>query len=158
MHIRQQSPSSTIHAVMMNANHVGSYCVKLFSFQTGNFTASHLDNRGNIRWFFQDFSDIREVFTNFWVVTILDRPSFTAAPYGHIASTKLLLTNLFRINLALVFPIMERHCSKSWIFRWVSNFPPTQWRGYFIRYQNDQSSSCGPFSQIILKSQWCTYW
>ena len=43
---------------------------------------SHLNNGGNARWSDRDSSDIREVSSNFWAVSIDDRQPFAKVPYG----------------------------------------------------------------------------
>jgi len=74
-----KKPSTNIYEVTTNENCVAPHCVglslkqdirsmfvsnwmKLFCFQTGNFTASHPNNCDNVRCLFWDSSDIWEVF------------------------------------------------------------------------------------------------
>jgi len=78
-------PSMNLGEVTISENDVASYCVKsrlkhdlfpmsvleLFCLQTENVTAIHPDNRWSyIWWSFRHSSDISEIFSNFWVVSI----------------------------------------------------------------------------------------
>jgi len=68
-------------------------------------TASHANNRANVRWLYRGSADMREVSSDIRAVSTLDRQLLAATPYGIFSSTKSFLYQGFvdehpRINPA----------------------------------------------------------